>query len=482
MSQETTRDENSYRSIFKGLSAFAGVQAFQILVNIVRGKFVAILLGPEGMGIASIFNSVFATVAPGFGLGINLAVVREAADAREDTDRIVRLAAVVGSIVRWSSLAAALFCILFCMPLSRMSFGSASYTWQFMLLGVALLLNVRSQAPLAILQGLHKVKRVAKASLVGSLTGLLVGVPLYWLFGNKGIVPAMVALQLALYLFYAINLRRETGPVSIPWNLKPHRPMVKGLLSVGLLLLSGPIIGAGCEYAVNLIIRLWADLDSVGLFQAANSLTNQYSGVVFAALAMDYFPRLTAAISDHGEVARIVNRQTEVLALAIAPVACTAIVLAPIIVRLLLSSEFESIVPLLRLMSLGVVLKALQYPLGYVPFAKDDRRLYFWLECIGANALFLGSISAGFIISGLEGLGWAYIVQNALTIAVYLIVNRLRYRIGISRVATAEGAVAILAVAACCLCAFIGSDWLSWTILMVSALYSLIRLRSRLHP
>ena len=54
--------KNSYRSILKGTSIFGGMQVFLILINLVRGKFVAMFLGPEGMGISSLFNATANTV------------------------------------------------------------------------------------------------------------------------------------------------------------------------------------------------------------------------------------------------------------------------------------------------------------------------------------------------------------------------------------------------------------------------------------
>ena len=50
-------DSNSYRSILRGMSAFGSVQVFQIIINVVRGKCVALLLGPEGMGITQLLSS-----------------------------------------------------------------------------------------------------------------------------------------------------------------------------------------------------------------------------------------------------------------------------------------------------------------------------------------------------------------------------------------------------------------------------------------
>jgi len=56
------KDENSYRSILKGTSVFGGVQVFQILINMVRGKFVALFLGPDGMGVSALLTSATSTV------------------------------------------------------------------------------------------------------------------------------------------------------------------------------------------------------------------------------------------------------------------------------------------------------------------------------------------------------------------------------------------------------------------------------------
>ena len=42
---------SSYRNIFKATSLFGGVQVYQILIGIIKQKFVAVLLGTSGVGI-----------------------------------------------------------------------------------------------------------------------------------------------------------------------------------------------------------------------------------------------------------------------------------------------------------------------------------------------------------------------------------------------------------------------------------------------
>ena len=47
-------ERSRYRSSFGATVLFSGVQLFQILIKIVRSKFVALFIGPAGMGIHSL--------------------------------------------------------------------------------------------------------------------------------------------------------------------------------------------------------------------------------------------------------------------------------------------------------------------------------------------------------------------------------------------------------------------------------------------
>ena len=53
----STDNKSSYRSIFKATSLFGGVQVYQILIQIIKSKFVAVLLGPAGVGIMGLYKS-----------------------------------------------------------------------------------------------------------------------------------------------------------------------------------------------------------------------------------------------------------------------------------------------------------------------------------------------------------------------------------------------------------------------------------------
>ena len=466
--------ENSYKNILKGTSMFGGIQIFQILINWARGKCVAILLGTEGMGISALFTSSSNTLQKFASLGLNLAIVREMADGSNDKNTLSHLTSLALKILTATSILGAIICILFAEPLSKITFGSTDQTYQFMLLGIAVAFGIAGTGILSMLQGLHEVKRLSKASIVGGLTGLLVGVPLYYFYGTKGIVPAMIALSVAMFLFYYISLRKIVERKPFQFSLKEHIPTIKRLLALGMILMASDLIGTLVTYGINLFVRTFGSYNDVGLYQAANSATAQYSGMVFAAMAMDYFPRLTKAASDNKLMHTIVNRQSEIVSLIIAPAACLLILTAPIIIKILFTYEFDPILPLMRWMGLGIMLRALHVPMAYITFAKGNKKVFFYLEGLFGNILTFLLSCIGFYFFGLIGLGYAFVADNAICIIVYYCVNRNLYSFHFTHASLLNMACAIFLTLVCFSASLIDQLILSYTLMSIVLLVSLI--------
>ena len=173
------KGDNSYRSILRGTSIFGGVQMFQILISLVRGKFVALFLGPAGMGISSLFTSTADTLQRVSSLGLNLAIVKEVASAGDDPAKVREVFEVSRRMIYLSALAGALVCLLGASMLSDFAFGNTDHTPGMMLLGAVVFLTVAWQGEMSVLQGMHKVRILSRASIVGSLTGLCVGTIFY---------------------------------------------------------------------------------------------------------------------------------------------------------------------------------------------------------------------------------------------------------------------------------------------------------------
>lgn len=472
--QANDKGLNSYRNIIKNSSFFGGVQVFNILITLIRGKFVAIILGPEGMGISALFTSVSNTIQRFSSLGLNQSIIREVAETARSAEKFDTTVHTSLVLTNLTALLGLIICVAFCVPLSRLTFGDLSYWWQFIILGIGVAFAIAGTGKLAILQGLHEVKKISRASIVGGLTGLFVGIPLYYIFGDKGIVPSIVAIFLALYIFYSISLKKSYDTASFHGEWKSFIPIAKKLLALGVILMAGDLIATLITYLINLYVRYYGNIDDVGLYQAANSVTTQFSGMIFAALAMDYFPRLSAIAKDNSTMNDTVNRQSEIVAWLITPAMSLLILAAPLLIRVLLSESFHSIIPLMRWMGIGMLLRAFSFPMAYITFAKGNKKVYFLMEGIVANIVTLILSCLFFRWFGLIGLGYALVADNVFCFVLYFIVNNRLYDYKLSKNSSLNFFVGAFLTGGCFIFSLLSSIALSYTLMGIISVVSII--------
>ena len=185
--------QSTYRQIAKATSLFGGVQAFQIIITIIKSKFVAILLGPTGMGIVGLLTSTTGLITglTNFGLGTSAVKDISEANGTQDEIRISTVISVMRRLVWLTGLLGALITLIFSPFLSQITFGNNEYTIAFIWLSITLLFNQLSTGQLVLLQGLRRLQDLAKANLLGSIIGLLITIPIYYIWGFKGIVPVI---------------------------------------------------------------------------------------------------------------------------------------------------------------------------------------------------------------------------------------------------------------------------------------------------
>ena len=109
-----TENRNSYKQSLKATSLFGGVQIFNILIQIIRSKFAAVLLGPEGMGVMGLLNSTITMISSFTNCGLGTSAVRNIAEANgaNDTKRIALIISVFRRLVWITGLTGALICLV----------------------------------------------------------------------------------------------------------------------------------------------------------------------------------------------------------------------------------------------------------------------------------------------------------------------------------------------------------------------------------
>ena len=93
--------QSSYRSIFKATSLFGSVQVFQIIIQVVKSKFIAVLLGPAGVGIIGLYQSGVQLVQNITNMGLASSAVRDVSVAfgLKDYNRINQVVTTIRRLV-----------------------------------------------------------------------------------------------------------------------------------------------------------------------------------------------------------------------------------------------------------------------------------------------------------------------------------------------------------------------------------------------
>lgn len=103
---EKKEKEDSYSHILKYTGILGGVQGLSVLVGIVRNKFAALFLGPNGMGMVSLLNSTINMMVSATSFGIPTSAVHEISDNYDRAPK--RLLESIKLIRSWVLLTAVL--------------------------------------------------------------------------------------------------------------------------------------------------------------------------------------------------------------------------------------------------------------------------------------------------------------------------------------------------------------------------------------
>lgn len=423
-----SEQQSSYRQIMKATSIFGGVQVIQIIVQIIRSKAVAVLLGPAGMGINSLLLYTLQLVQSLTNFGLKTSAVKNVAEAN-GTGNVNRVSVIITVLRRWvwiTGLLGAFLTLILSPWLSEWTFGNRDYTLAFIWLSGSLLFNQISEGQLVILQGLRKINYLANANLTGAFLGLFVAVPLYYFLGVDGIVPAIIAMSITNMLrswYFARKIKIEKVEV------KPQTILAEGkqMLTMGFLLSMSGLMTTGAAYVLRIFISNTGGVDQVGLYSAGFAIINTYVGMVFTAMGTDYYPRLSAVANDNSKATQTINQQAEITLLILAPILAVFMVFINWAIILLYSSQFIDVNAMIQWAALGMFFKAASWSIAFILLAKGVSKLFFWNELI-FNVYLLGFNMLGYKYRGLDGLGVSFLVAYFIYFGQVFFIARFKYQ------------------------------------------------------
>ena len=476
----TKENDELYSHVLKFTGLFGGVQGLNVLIGLVRNKFVALLLGPGGMGLVSLFNTTVQLISQATHLGISFSAVRHISEYydADNTEKVAHYVKVVRGWCLLTALLGMLVCIVLGPFLSSTTFSWGNHTLHFILLAPAIGMIAITGGETAILKGQRKLGALALVQIVAALASLVISIPIYYFFWQAGIVPVIVLMAfvtMCATMWFSLRLfpLQFGGTYGI---LGEGMEMVR----LGVAFTLAAVIGTAAEMLIRSYLNVVGDLDVLGLYNAGYMLTITYAGMVFSAMETDYYPRLSAVQHDIQATNETVNRQMEVSLLLVSPMLAALIIALPVVVPLLFSQEFLPVVGMAQVAALAMYMKVLTLPVAYITLARGYSLSYLFLET-SYFVVFVILIFFGYRYWGLFGTGVAITLAHVFE---YLLVNGYAYKkYGYRSSATVYG-YAIVQVALGLLAyilTLVADGYLYWAVgalvVMLSGLLSLKALR-----
>ena len=421
MQKET--DEN-YGHILKYTGIFGGVQGLNIAIGLVRNKLSALLLGPSGMGLASLFNTTVNFVSQSTNLGVAFSAVRHISELydRGDDEALAHEVKVVRGWSLLTALIGMLVCVVIGPFLSETTFAWGNHSLHFMLLAPAVGMIAVTGGETAILKGVRRLGALAGVQVFSVFAALLISIPIYYVFGESGIVPVIVLMAFATLLLTVHYSYRV-----FPLQLRGARGILgegMEMVRLGVAFTLAGIVGSASEMIIRSYLNVQGDLDMLGLYNAGYMLTVTYAGMVFSAMETDYFPRLSGVQHDVEAANNTVNRQMEVSLLLISPMLAALIISLPLLIPLLFSAQFLPVVGMAQVSALAMYLKVLTLPVAYITLARGRSLAYLFLET-SYFMVFILLMVFGYERWGLYGTGIAVTLAHLFD---YLMINAFAYK------------------------------------------------------
>jgi len=414
----------AHRQIFRASAIIGAASMINMVIGVLKVKFLAIFLGPLGVGLLGLYQNIMGVATSLAGCGVANSGVRQLAIYQDDESNssLVRKAMLYASLLLGLIGMALLW--LFREKVAQSVFGNSEHATEIGYLGIGVFLSIFSAYQTAILQGMRRLGDLSRVQVLGALASAVIGIIAIWLWGAGGMMVFILtgpAASVMVAIFYT-NLFSDVEPLR-DWN--QLRRQWQSMFSLGI-----PLMAAGL---MTLVVQLMArsflmqniGLEATGYFQAAWVISTTYLGFLLNTMAVDYFPRLSSAIHDREQANRIVNEQTEMMLLLAGPVLIAMMAFAPWVIELLYSKSFSPAIDILRWQVLGDIIKVVSWPMGFIVVAQGRGGLFIGTQ-LNWNVVYLGILWFGLPEFGLviTGVGF-FIAYIAHIVVVYFVARKL---------------------------------------------------------
>lgn len=414
------------------LIKLASINSVAIFMRIISGfltsKFIAIYVGPEGMGLVGNLRNFLATIQSFSTLGFYNGIVKYVAEFKDQKLKLSQNLTTVFIITFFASLLLSIYCYFNSEQINVWIFNSqTSYAYVIKILSIALPFYALNMILLAALNGFSKHRQIVVINIFSQVLGAILTLYLIWQHQLDGALIAAVvspSIILLVTLFSLSDVKLIFGLLQVK-NF--HFGALKNLGSYSLMALFSSITLPLVMLAVRNHIMDTIGFKEAGFWEAILRLSDYYLMFITTLMTLYLLPRFS-------EISNKIDFRNEILhfyknIIPIFGVGLIAIYfLRKFIIQLVFTSEFAEVEDLFFWQLLGDFVKVLSIVISYQFLAKKMVVHYLLVEAFSVVTIYLTSLY--FIDTiGLKGVVIAHFVSYVVHFIVLLIIfNKTLFR------------------------------------------------------
>ncbi|MFA5089632.1 MAG: oligosaccharide flippase family protein [Candidatus Omnitrophota bacterium] len=425
------------KNIFRVSSILGTATFLTIITGLVKNKFLALSLGPVGLGVIAQLSSYLNTSNAISSFGMSQAVTKYVAESHDFANRYIHLKKILQSaigVVLSLGLPICLFTILFSKKLSLVLLNNVTLYTLFVIIAIAVPLQAASQIYISFVQGLKAVKWLASASVFTGILGLVFLFPLVIFLRITGAafnIVVLAGIGCCAFLYATRRLIRKEMKECHSKEPKADPDYLKKIMNFGYLRFIQSCIFPLTILAVRSLVIRHLGVFSNGIYESACAFSFLYVPLINNILWSYSYPSYCSS-KDNATLSKEVNQFLKISIFIAVPMIVGIILFRNMLVRLLFSVEFLPAVALISIVLIGDFLKVLIWPFNVVLMAKDKMKIAVVFELVWNTAFLILS----FLMISTYKLRGVFIMQNIslslILLLSYIYVNK-KFSVAITR-------------------------------------------------
>jgi O-antigen/teichoic acid export membrane protein len=408
------------------MAYFGSINVIAFCAGVIRQKVFAVFLAPIGLGALGLAASFFELFTTLVRLGAPVGFLREFTRSLSDGDRsrAARVFRDVQRIVVLLALALGAAVTLVAPALTDHLFAGVLPWWTIPVLAAAAPIALTGELRHSAINGLGQTRMLALATVVTVLLGLVVAVWLVATFELAGAIlqlaaGALIALLVSQGFLSRIFRPTEHNPGRVPSS--EARRAVAETFQVGTATAAKDLAATANLFVFRSMIVTRLGAFENGLYQGTMAVSHQYTTAILSGVFVYLYPRLVVLAGRPDSFARELSKSAGFALALVVPISLALIATRDWIVRIVFTSEFSGMIPLMAYSFSGDILTILVGVFRIALLASGRAWLYIVIGLLG-EGLYLGAFLGGLRVFGLAGATRAYLAAGVMASALYGIV------------------------------------------------------------